>query len=73
MAGMHDIGIAPAQLGVTGHDVAANLANELAVCRKAASRGTEIVLFPEMWSISFTASPLDAGGSRQRSDLPASA
>ncbi len=47
---MAKLRIALLQLTASGDDVAANLDKGLAACRRAASTGADVALFPEMWS-----------------------
>jgi N-carbamoylputrescine amidase len=49
--------IALLQLQSGGADRDSNLAKGLAACRAAAAMGADIALFPEMWSIGYTACP----------------
>jgi predicted amidohydrolase len=56
------LNIALLQMNSCGDDVAANLAKGEAYCRKAAAQGADIALFPEMWSVGYTACPEDTEG-----------
>jgi predicted amidohydrolase len=56
------LNIALLQMNSCGDDVAANRAKGEAYCRQAASLGADIALFPEMWSVGYTACPDDAEG-----------
>ena len=56
------LNIALLQMNSCGDDVAANRAKGETYCREAAALGADIALFPEMWSIGYTACPGDADG-----------
>ena len=43
-------------------DLAANLAKGEAFCRRAAAKGADVALFPEMWNIGYVPCPSDADG-----------
>ena len=47
--------VALLQMNSNGFDQQANLTKGAQFCRKAASMGADIVLFPEMWNIGYTA------------------
>jgi predicted amidohydrolase len=56
------LNIALLQMNSCGDDVAANRAKSEAYCREAAALGADIALFPEMWSVGYTACPDGAEG-----------
>jgi predicted amidohydrolase len=49
--------VALLQMTAHGADQAANLAKGEAFCRRAASMGADVALFPEMWNIGYTPCP----------------
>jgi len=51
---MDPLRVALLQLASCGHDQAAALAKGDSFCRRAAQRGAEIALFPEMWNVGYT-------------------
>lgn len=56
------LGIALLQATACGADVDANLRKGDALCRRAASAGADVALFPEMWSIGYRGfDPSEAG------------
>jgi predicted amidohydrolase len=57
--------IAMLQIEPGGSDQGGNLAKGLESCRKAKALGADLVVFPELWNIGVTKSPLDREG-RQR-------
>jgi predicted amidohydrolase len=59
---MCSIRIALLQMAVLGTDLAENLAKGEAFCRRAATMGADVALFPEMWNIGYTPCPSDAEG-----------
>jgi len=61
--------VALLQISGCGLDVPANLAKGLGACRSAAAQGADIALFPEAWSIGYTARPGDEPGRRAWEDL----
>ena len=52
---MATITVALLQMNSHGFDQHANLAKGVEFCKKAASMGADLVLFPEMWNIGYTA------------------
>lgn len=54
------------QMAPCGADQAANLAKAEVFCRRAAARGADVALFPEMWNIGYTFFDPDEPGARQR-------
>jgi len=59
---MSAIKIALLQMTAHGTDLAANQAKGEVFCRRAATMGADIALFPEMWNIGYTPCPSDAEG-----------
>ena len=52
---MTTITVALLQMNSHGFDQRANMAKGVEFCKKAVSMGADIVLFPEMWNIGYTA------------------
>jgi predicted amidohydrolase len=59
---MCSIKIALLQMTAHSADLDANLAKGEAFCRRAASMGADVALFPEMWNIGYVPCPPDADG-----------
>jgi predicted amidohydrolase len=60
------IRIALLQMNPCGNDTRANLEKGEQFCRRAAERGADIALFPEMWNIGYTFFDAKAQGARER-------
>jgi predicted amidohydrolase len=47
------LAIALLQIAAAGYDQAANMESGVAACRRAASQGADIALFPELWNVGY--------------------
>jgi predicted amidohydrolase len=65
---MTTVSVALVQLDGCGTDSGANLRRGLAACRRAADLGADLVLFPELWQITYTDCPADPAGRRAWAD-----
>ena len=54
--------VALLQIAPFGNDQSRNLAKGLQCCRKAKALGADLAVFPELWNIGFTPSPIDSQG-----------
>jgi N-carbamoylputrescine amidase len=53
VTGRRTLNVALLQLAASGYDQAANLEKGVAACRRAAARGADLALFPEMWNVGY--------------------
>lgn len=57
--------VALLQISSFGDDQGKNLAKGIQACREAKALGADLAVFPELWNIGFTSSPLDPKGRRR--------
>src|SRR5258708_26824352 len=57
--------VALLQITSFGADQGKNLAKGVQACREAKALGADLAVFPELWNIGFTPSPLDSEGRRR--------
>jgi predicted amidohydrolase len=57
--------VALLQIAPFGDDQRKNLAKGVQACREAKALGADLAVFPELWNIGFTPSPLDPEGRRR--------
>jgi predicted amidohydrolase len=57
--------VASLQIAACGNDQQNNLAKGAQACREAKALGADLALFPELWNIGATLSPIDNDGRRR--------